>query len=94
MKRILFDIETNGLLEDLDRVHSLVLIDLDTNEMVSCADQEGYLPILQGLAYLEQADLLVGHNIQGFDLPALEKVYGFEAACTIHDTLVLSRLVW
>lgn len=94
MKRILFDIETNGLLEDLDRVHSLVLIDLDTNEMVSCADQEGYLPILQGLAYLEQADLLVGHNIQGFDLPALEKVYGFEATCTIHDTLVLSRLVW
>lgn len=94
MKRILFDIETNGLLEALDKVHSLVLIDLDNNEMVSCADQEGYLPILQGLAYLEQAELLVGHNIQGFDLPALEKVYGFKTPCTIHDTLVLSRLVW
>lgn len=94
MKRILFDIETNGLLEELNVVHSLVLIDLDTKDMVSCADQEGYLPILQGLAYLEQAELLVGHNIQGFDLPALEKVYGFTPACTIHDTLVLSRLVW
>jgi DNA polymerase-1 len=94
MKRILFDIETNGLLDELNVVHSLVILDLDTDEMVSCADQEGYPSILQGLTYLEKAELLVGHNIQGFDLPALEKVYGFTAACPIHDTLLLSRLVW
>ncbi len=38
MKRILFDIETNGLLDELDTIHSLVLIDMDTEEEVSCAD--------------------------------------------------------
>ena len=32
MKNILFDIETNGLLDELDVVHSLVILDIDTGE--------------------------------------------------------------
>ena len=94
MKRILFDIETNGLLDELDAIHSLVLIDMDTEEEVSCADQEGYISIADGLSYLENAELLVGHNIQGFDLLALYKLFGFEYHGVIHDTLIMSRLIW
>lgn len=94
MKRILFDIETNGLLDELDTIHSLVLIDMDTEEEVSCADQEGYISIADGLSYLENAELLVGHNIQGFDLPSLYKLFGFEYHGVIHDTLIMSRLIW
>lgn len=78
MKNILFDIETNGLLDELDRVHSLVMIDIDTGDIVSCADQEGYTPIEVGIKALMDADLLVGHNIQAFDIPAIEKVYGVQ----------------
>ena len=63
MKNILFDIETNGLLDELDRVHSLVMLDVDTGEMISCADQEGYTPIEVGLKMLQ-------------DIPAIQKVYG------------------
>ena len=48
MKRILFDIETNGLLDELNVCHSLVLIDMDTQEVLSCADQEGYVYIADG----------------------------------------------
>jgi uncharacterized protein YprB with RNaseH-like and TPR domain len=76
MKRILFDIETNGLLDELDMLHSLVMLDIDTGDIVSCADQEGYTPIEVGIRTLMEADLLVGHNIQAFDIPAIEKVYG------------------
>ena len=76
MKNILFDIETNGFLDELDRVHSLVMLDIDTGEMLSCADQGGYTPIEVGLKMLQDADLLIGHNIQAFDIPAIEKVYG------------------
>lgn len=94
MKKIIFDIETNGLLDELDHCHSLVLLDIDTMEMVSCADQDGYLPITHGLEILRKADLLIGHNIQAFDIPALKKIYGIEFACEVHDTLILSRLVW
>ena len=49
MKNILFDIETNGLLDELDRVHSLVMLDMGSGEMVSCADQDDYTPIEVGL---------------------------------------------
>jgi len=94
MKRILFDIETNGLLDELDVCHSLVLIDMDTEEVLSCADQEGYTSIADGMSYLENAELLAGHNIQGFDFPALEKLYNFQYNGEIHDTLIMSRLVW
>ena len=38
--------------------------------------------------------LLIGHNIQGFDLPALEKVFGFKYKGEILDTLLCSRLIW
>ena len=94
MKRILFDIETDGLLPDLTKVHSLVLLDMDTEEELSCADQKGYTSIADGMSYLKSAELLAGHNIQGFDFPALHKLFGFEYSGEIHDTLIMSRLVW
>jgi DNA polymerase-1 len=94
MERILFDIETDGLLPELTKVHSLVLIDLDTGDLVSCADQEGYRSIEEGIDILYGAKLLVGHNIQGFDLPALHKTHQFDTDAELHDTLIMSRLIW
>lgn len=44
MKRYAFDIETNGLLDDLDTVHSLVIQDIDTGRVWSCHDQPTYGP--------------------------------------------------
>jgi DNA polymerase-1 len=38
MARYYFDIETDGFLEECTKVHSLVLIDVDTSEMISCTD--------------------------------------------------------
>ena len=49
MKTALFDIETNGLLHQLNTVHSLVIKEAETGKVYSCADQEGYLPIKAGL---------------------------------------------
>jgi len=92
--RLLFDIETNGLMDELDTVHSLVMINIDNGVVYSCADQEGYIPIELGLTILDTATMLIGHNIQDFDLPALEKVYGYVYTGEIHDTLIMSRLVW
>jgi len=95
--RLTLDTETNGLLWELDCIHSLVLRDVTTDEVYSCADQEGYLPIERGLKLIEEAEQLVMHNGINFDLRALKKVYpGLElrSDCDIVDTLIMSRVLW
>ena len=75
MLRFACDIETNGLLHELNRVHSLVLRNLDNNEVISCSNHGNYFPVEFGLGLLEKADLIVGHNFINFDLRGIAKVY-------------------
>ena len=43
--------------------------------------------------WLTHADVIVGHNIIGYDLPVLRKTYSwFEPCGNVIDTLTLSRL--
>lgn len=105
-RTFLFDIETNGFLDVLDRVHSLVLKDPDQGIGYSCHDHHDtdyephpdYTPldVTAGLELMEDDACLVGHNILKFDLPALSKVYPWFKVdpFTVYDTLVLSRLIW
>lgn len=52
-----------------------MLRDLDTDEVLSCADQPGYIPIAEGLTRLSAAERVYFHNGIRFDYPALRKVY-------------------
>lgn len=91
------DIETDGLLHQLSKVHCLVLRHTETGEVISCADQPDYPPIQYGLEQLEVAERLVFHNGINFDLRALKKVYpsfNLREDCDIVDTLILSRVLW
>lgn len=97
MAGYIFDLESNGLLPRMDTIHSLVLKDVETGEVISCANQEGYTSIDQGLELLAKADLLVGHNIIKFDIPGICKVrpdWAPKEGCGFYDTLVTSRLFW
>ena len=60
--RFVVDLESNWLLHEMDRVHCIVLRDIDTGEVHSCADQEGYKPIQHALDLLLKAKQIVGHN--------------------------------
>lgn len=91
----LFDIETNGLLDQLDRVHCLAIKDADTGEAADFADQPGYRPIAEGLQLLADADIIAGHNVIGFDVPAIQKVYPWwTPRGRVRDTMVMARVVW
>lgn len=98
--RLAFDIETDGLLGQMTTVHSLVVQDVDTGEMWSCKvlNASGVtLPsIADGLKKLMEADLVIGHNIIKFDIPAIQKVYPWFTIerPKIEDTLLRSRLVF
>ena len=75
MKQLVFDIETNGIedwsqLSDLTDVYCLSIFDRAENKMYSFNNQvEG--DIQRGLDLLSTADEIIGHNIIGFDIPAL-----------------------
>ena len=88
--RWIFDVETNGLLHQLDRVHCLAIRNVDTGEAI------GYGPdgVEDGLRLLMEADEAIAHNGIAFDIPAITKVYPwFSLKGKLVDTLVLSRLV-
>ena len=90
MDFLIFDLETNGLLADVNKIHSLVIKNVTTKEVISCADQDGYVPIDKGIELLMKADALIGHNIIKYDLPVLRKLYShFDTSknCIILDTL-------
>lgn len=98
LRRLVFDLETDGLLDTLTTIHSLVIKDIDTGDVWSCAkDLVSHTgnSIAYGLSLLRDAEI-IGHNIIKFDLPAIQKVYpSFDySGCRVSDTIVLSRLIW
>ena len=101
---IIFDLETNGLLNDSTKIHCIALHFLEENRTETFND-ESYsqsakeLPmgsnysITTAIGYLEVADTIIGHNIIGFDIPVIKRLYPFfNPVGTIVDTLLLSRL--
>ena len=93
---LLFDIETNGLLNETTTIHSLVIYDTEENKLISCTNSKGnYTPIKEGIKLLQQADEIAGHNIVKFDIPAIQKLYpDFKPKGKIFDTLLMSKLVY
>lgn len=76
MKQLVFDIETNGLLDTLDRVHCLCIGDLETREVKKFSVlTELHEPIENGIKLLQEADQIIGFNNLVFDTPALEKTF-------------------
>jgi len=101
---IIFDLETNGLLNDATRIHCVALNWCEDDRIESFNDEKyatspkelpmgGNYSVTTALGWLETADVLIGHNIIGFDLPIIKRLYPwFNPSATIVDTLLLSRL--
>jgi len=93
MTTLIFDLETDGLLNDLTCIHCLVIYDLEADQTLVYNDQGNQEPIVRGIERLEDADTIVGHNIINYDLPVISKLYPwFQNTGRVLDTLVLSRL--
>lgn len=81
---IVFDIETDGLLDDLTKIHVMSWT-TDGKTYHSTHDYNVMKHVLMA------HDTLVGHYIIGFDVPAVEKVLGIDLSSkTLIDTLALS----
>jgi hypothetical protein len=78
-----FDIETDGLLDELTKVHVLSW-STDGKTVHHTHDYE------EMRQFFTTTKVLVGHNIIRFDIPAVEKVLGIKVKSRLIDTLVLS----
>jgi DNA polymerase-1 len=95
--KFILDLESDGLIPQMTKVHCIVLKNVEDGTVISCADQPGYHSLETALDYISEADLLIGHNIIKFDVPALKKIYSgldLKPTCQFYDTLISSRLFW
>jgi DNA polymerase I len=89
---LVFDLESNGLLHQLDTIHCIAIYDTDNNEGPKI--YHGDSGVAEALDLIAEADEIIGHNVIGFDIPAIQKVSpGWYPKGKVTDTLVISRLV-
>ena len=90
---LIFDLETDGLLKDVSTIHCLAIYDIDTEETFSYNDTGNQEPVVRGIQRLADADCIIGHNVLGYDIPVLRKLFPwFISPGIVIDTLLLSRL--
>ena len=97
-ERLVYDIETNGLLEDVTKIHCLVMQNIVTME-VSAYHNTTLQPcsgtLIEGIERLASAQLTAGHNIMAYDKPVLERLKGYSAPNQMHiDTIILSQMLF
>jgi len=89
ISKLTFDIECNGLAPD--KIWCIVAKEYKGDTFIFRYDEDN---IEDGIELLQKADILIGHNIIGFDIPVLNKLYNIDLLKDkeIIDTLVMSRL--
>lgn len=90
-ENVVYDIETDGLLDTVTKVHCICIRDRDdpTTFRDFFADS-----LKKGLEILQDAETVTGHNILTFDNEVLRRFYGIDLDEKSCDTLVLSRLLF
>ena len=99
-RRVIFDIEGDGILyasgdkKAVTQVWCLAAVDVDTEE-------EFYWGIdlrnvEDGVRFLSECEVTVGHHAIGYDYPALEKLYApiFNRPPKAWDSLVIAKCIW
>jgi len=87
MSNLVFDIEADGL--DPTKIFCIVAQDVETKDVFTFDNTQ----LQEGYDMLSSATKLIGHNLIGYDIPAIKKVAGLDLFDKkIVDTLVLSRL--
>lgn len=86
-----FDLEGNGLLDTVTKIHVGVFINTEDEQDIRVFGPD---QIKDMLLFMKQQPILCGHNVIGYDFPALRKLYNFDYKGVIVDTLVMSRLLY
>jgi DNA polymerase I len=95
-RRVVFDIEADGLLHKATTIWMLVAIDIDTGErFIFCDFTKLGRPLDEAISFLDSCTLIAGHNILMYDLLMLEKFFHWKPKFTtkLVDTMVMSQVL-
>ena len=88
--KLVWDIEADAV--DATKVWMLVAHDLDTGIDYQFSDySDKLLGMADACALLANADVHIGHNLIGYDLPVMKRLYGIEITGKVYDTWVMSQ---
>lgn len=87
MKYTVFDIESNGLLDSVTKIHCLSFNIIEQGQSIAAGTLTDYEQIK---SFLSRQEMLVGHNIIRYDIPVIEKLLGITIKSKIFDTLGVS----
>ncbi len=85
-KHIIFDIETDGLIENVTKIHCLSYSIREDNNTIKRGTLIEFKEIKD---FIESSECLIGHNIIRYDIPVLKK-FGINCNALLIDTLALS----
>ena len=93
--RLVYDIETDGLLNECTKIWCLVAHNTETGTTYCYSDHDDSLPpISDGVNLLRNATNLIGHNIIGFDHAVIKKLYDVDLfKVKSYDTLIMSQVL-
>ena len=90
-KWYVFNLESNGLYDDVNQIFCIVIHDVNRNQTLSYGPES----IDHALNLIRSADCLIGHNIVFYDIPVLRKLIpDFDFNGHVIDTLICTRLLW
>ena len=98
-RRVIFDIEGDGLLyasgskKQVTQVWCLAAVDWVTGEEFYWGVDQGNVE--DGVRFLAECEITVGHNAIGYDYPALERLYPwFKRPAKAWDSIIIAKAYW
>lgn len=90
----IIDLETNGFLKECNQIHCMGVSDFN-NEASRLFLNNDILEFLE-MIRTGTPNILIGHNIFGFDLRVINKIYRIDLTKTnvIHDTFIMSQVLF
>ena len=86
--QLIVDLECDNFLENVTKIHCIVAQDYVTGEVFTFGPNN----IKAGLAFISKADILIGHNLLGYDIPVIKKLYPkWSSNARIYDTLIAAK---
>lgn len=90
MSRLVYDIETDGLLLEATRQWIMTATDITTEQSYEFLEGD-----LGWMKLFDDAEEIIGHHILGFDNAILEKLFGYKIPkhVRVKDTLIMSQVL-